>query len=71
MPKAKQTVEWNKGYNTCKKQVLAKVTNVVARIERDINQRSGLSPMLWNDRHAHEKIIEGWHLLVEEELKRL
>lgn len=76
MPKTRQTPkkvpeEWNKGYNACKKQMLAKVNQLVARIERDINQRSGLSPMLWNDRHHHERIIEEWRILVEEELKKL
>ena len=51
------------GRRDAQKELLQKADAVVAAIEKDINHRSGLSPMLWSDRESREEILVGWRLL--------
>lgn len=47
---------------------IQKAVAIVHKIEQDINRRSGLSPMLWNDRRERDKILMAWLDIVKGEL---
>lgn len=68
---SKKDPKYRAGYRAAKRSATDQVDLIVARIEHDINARSGLSVMLWSDREQREKITDSWRNIVGNILEKV